>query len=89
MSVEFIGLPNIVAGKSIIREFIQDDANPQALTEEIQRILTDETYHKTMKQHLADVRHRMGEPGCSGRVAQMAIELSCEHAQQGSPHGRA
>nr|WP_320115671.1 lipid-A-disaccharide synthase [uncultured Desulfuromonas sp.] len=89
VSVEFIGLPNIVAGKSIIREFIQDDANPQALTEEIQRILNDETYHKTMKQHLADVRHRMGEPGCSGRVAQMAIELSCEHAQQGSPHGRA
>ncbi|WP_321531192.1 lipid-A-disaccharide synthase [uncultured Desulfuromonas sp.] len=89
VSVEFIGLPNIVAGKSVVREFIQDDANPQALSDEIKRILDDEAYHQTMKQHLAEVRHRMGEPGCSGRVAEMAIELSCEHAQQGSSHGRA
>jgi len=89
VSVEFIGLPNIVAGKSVVREFIQDDANPQALFEEVQRILMDDAYHQTMKQNLAEVRHRMGEPGCSGRVAEMAIELSCDHAQQGSVDGRA
>lgn len=87
VSVEFIGLPNIVAGKSVIREFIQDEANPQALFDELHRILSDDTYHQTMKQNLAEVRHRMGEPGCSGRVAEMAIELSCEHAQQRRIHG--
>nr|WP_320048172.1 lipid-A-disaccharide synthase [uncultured Desulfuromonas sp.] len=89
VSVEFIGLPNIVAGKSVVREFIQDDANPQALFEEVQKILSDDQYHQTMKQNLADVRHRMGEPGCSSRVAEMASGLSCQHVQKRSLHGRA
>ena len=77
VSVEHIGLPNIVAGKTIVREFVQDSANPQSLFTEMDCILTDENYCQQMRDNLAAVKEKMGDPGCSERVARMAIELSC------------
>ncbi|MEA3465295.1 MAG: lipid-A-disaccharide synthase [Thermodesulfobacteriota bacterium] len=81
VAVEHVGLPNIVAGKTIVREFIQQEANPQTLFTEMDRILTDEHYRQQMKINLAAVKDKMGEPGCSHRVAQMAIDLSCSTTQ--------
>ena len=77
VSVEHIGLPNIVAGKTIVKEFIQDEANPQTLFTEMDRILTDENYCQQMRNNLAAVKDKMGDPGCSERVAKMAMVLSC------------
>jgi lipid-A-disaccharide synthase len=78
VSVEHIGLPNIVAGKTVVQEFIQEAANPHVLFAEIDKILTNETYRQKMHQELSAVREKMGDAGCSKRVAQMAIELSCK-----------
>lgn len=82
VSVEHFGLPNIVAGKTIVREYVQDEASPLTLFNEVDKILTDESYRNEMKQNLSHVKTKMGEPGCSTRVAQMVIELSC-----GTQHG--
>ncbi|MBW2187033.1 MAG: lipid-A-disaccharide synthase [Deltaproteobacteria bacterium] len=76
VSVEHFGLPNIVAGKTIVREYVQDEASPLTLFNEVDKILTDESYRNEMKQNLSHVKTKMGEPGCSTRVAQMVIELS-------------
>ncbi|OQY18649.1 MAG: lipid-A-disaccharide synthase [Desulfobacteraceae bacterium 4572_35.1] len=81
VSVEYVGLPNIVAGKGIVREFIQDEATPATLFAEMNKIITDSEYCQQMKKELLEVKEKMGEPGCSRRVAQMAIELSCLHQQ--------
>ncbi len=76
IKVPFIGLANIVAGKGVVREFIQDDATAEALSAEIIRILDDGPYNRQIREGLATVRERMGEGGCSLRVARMASELS-------------
>jgi lipid-A-disaccharide synthase len=81
ISVEHFGLPNIVAGKRIVQEYVQDEANPQTLFSEINRIIVDEEYARQMKEELYVIQQKMGDPGCSGRVAQMAIELSCRSDQ--------
>lgn len=76
VKVPFIGLVNIVAGESVAREFIQHEATPENLSAELLRLLRDGDYAARMREQLSRVRERMGEPGCSGRVALMASEMS-------------
>lgn len=82
VAVEHIGLPNIVAGKTIVQEYIQDAAIPQALFAEVEKILTDDVYCLEMKNNLSAVKTKMGDPGCSTRVAQMVSELSLRPHQK-------
>lgn len=74
--LEYIGLANIVAGRGVVREFLQEQADPDNIAEEVLRILLDEDYRQGIKEGLADIRAKMGEPGCSARVAHIASEMS-------------
>lgn len=76
IKVPHIGLANIVAGEGVVREFIQEEASPDAVAEEVARILQDDEYRLRIRQGLAKVRERIGESGCSERVARMASEMS-------------
>lgn len=76
VKVPFAGLANIVAGREVAREFIQDAATPEALAGEILRILNEDDYAETLRQGLAAVRANIGPPGCSVRVARMASAMS-------------
>lgn len=71
----FIGLPNIIAGKLIIKELIQHQANPQELSEEICRILDDSQYAQTIRDELFLVKQQLGEGGGSLHMAQLAQEM--------------
>ena len=73
--IPLVGLPNIVAGKEITREFIQDAADPVVLAGELGRLLDDRTYFATVADNLAGVKERLGTPGCSGRVAGLIREM--------------
>jgi lipid-A-disaccharide synthase len=76
IKIEYAGLTNIVAGRGIVREFIQDDAHPEKMCEEMLRLLDDRKYIATMCHDLQQVRELLGEPGCSVRVADMAAEMT-------------
>lgn len=76
VNVAHIGLVNIVAGKDVVREFIQEQASPENLSAEMLRMIDDARYRDKMLLDLQDVQQKMGEPGCSGRVARMASEMS-------------
>lgn len=75
IKVPYVGLPNIVAGKKIVREFIQNDASPDAICKEILRLLTEEAYAAQARKDLAEVGLLLGRPGCSERVANMVAEM--------------
>jgi|LGOV01.1.fsa_nt_gb lipid-A-disaccharide synthase len=76
VNLTHVGLPNIVAGREVVREFIQLQATAEPVAEELIKILTDAEYQGTLRQGLDQVRRCMGDPGCSQRVAQMVSELS-------------
>ena len=78
IKIEYAGLTNIVAGRGIVREFIQDAAEPAAMCHEILRLLEDQEYIEIMHQNLAEVRQLLGEPGCSVKVAAIAAEMCAE-----------
>jgi len=71
----FIGLPNIVAGKSIVREFIQHEATANNLAIEVGRILTDQDYRETMQENLQAVKQQLGQGGGSKNMALLALEM--------------
>ncbi|MBW6509510.1 MAG: lipid-A-disaccharide synthase [Desulfuromonadales bacterium] len=75
IKIPYAGLPNIIAGREIVREFIQDDSDPEALKAEMLRLLNDPPYNQQVRDDLALVRKRLGAPGCSGRVADMVADM--------------
>ena len=53
VKIPYYSLPNIIAGKKVIRELIQADATPEHLAAEIERLMDYETAHIQMLQHLS------------------------------------
>ena len=76
IKVPFVGLPNIIAGREVAREFIQDAADPQVLGAELNAILANPAHAAALRQGLLLVKEKIGPGGCSQRVAQMAVEMS-------------
>ena len=75
IKIPYAGLPNIIADREIVREFIQDDAQPDALKAEMLRLLNDQSYVQQVRDDLSLVRKRLGAPGCSARVADMVADM--------------
>lgn len=71
----FIGLPNIIAGKGIVKELIQEEANAGNLANEITRILNDSDYRQSMIDELDAVKTKLGAGGGSSSMAQLALEM--------------
>ncbi|MFA7406081.1 MAG: lipid-A-disaccharide synthase [Pelobacteraceae bacterium] len=75
VKIDNIGLCNIVAGETVVRELIQEQANPVTIAAEIERVLTDQTYHATITRKLGEVRAKLGQGGASVLVARLALGL--------------
>lgn len=73
--IEHIGLCNIVAGRSLVKELIQEQANPGAIAAEITRIITDAAYRTAMTAELATIREKLGGGGAAARTASLALEI--------------
>lgn len=75
IKVPCIGLPNILAGRTIVRELIQQQANPSNIAGEIARLLDDGDYAERMREELRHVTELLGSGGGSARLARLAAEL--------------
>lgn len=75
VSLKLIGLVNIISGKEIVKEFIQQNAIPADITVEALRLLNDKEYYDTMKHELSLVRQQLGGGNGSRNVAQLAFDM--------------
>ena len=75
VKIDNIGLVNIVAEKEIVKEFIQNQAQPQFIADEIHKILSDEAYRNNMKNELNKVRDKLGKTGGAKNMAELALEM--------------
>ena len=73
--VKWIGLVNLVAGRTLVPELIQKEARGERIAEEALKILEDEPYRRGMIEGLAEVKQRLGSPGAAERVARMAMDM--------------
>lgn len=61
--VPHLGMANLLAGKEIVKEFIQQDATPSALASEALLLLDNSTYRATMRANFGKVREKLTAPG--------------------------
>ena len=74
-----IGLPNIVAGRRIVPELLQDDVNPEAIAAETVRLLIDGEARRQVLADLEEVHTKLGETGAVNRVAEVILEVAGEN----------
>jgi len=72
--VKNIGLVNIVAGKTIVPEFIQHRATPESLAGKALEILRNGERMNSMRKELAALRKKLGTAGASKRVARHVLQ---------------
>jgi lipid-A-disaccharide synthase len=75
ISIKFIGLPNILAGKGIVREFIQQDAHADNIALEIGKIVKDQDYANQIREDLRKVKELLGDGGGLAKLARLAKEM--------------
>lgn len=74
INIPDIGLPNIVAGKHILPELLQENFTADKVAAEALALLEPARFAQ-LQQDLAYVKQRLGEPGAVGRVAQVILDV--------------
>jgi len=75
VKLDTIALANLVAGRPVVPEFIQGEFTPERVADALFDVLNDGGARDAQIRGLAEVREKLGGPGCGRRVAEMAIEL--------------
>ncbi len=70
-----IGLPNIVAGRQIEPELLQDDCTPENIAATALKMLEPERFAQ-LQRDLQEVKEKLGEPGAVKRVAELVLRMA-------------
>ena len=77
INIPNIGLPNIVAGRQILPELLQEDFTPANVANTAVELLAPER-RPQLEADLAFMKARLGEPGAVKRVAQLILRIAEE-----------
>ncbi len=69
-----IGLPNLIAGRQIVPEFVQNDARPQLIADETRRFLEQPELMERQRLELRRIKNQLGESGVADRVARLVLQ---------------
>lgn len=69
--VSRIGLPNLVAGETVVPELIQRDARPDVMARELGALLADRERRDRIARRLRSLRERLAGPGPSEAVVDL------------------
>jgi lipid-A-disaccharide synthase len=75
INTPFVGMPNLIAGKEIAPELLQDDLNGERLSKEIVEFLSNPERLRQSREDLAAVRAKLGEANASERAARKILDL--------------
>jgi lipid-A-disaccharide synthase len=82
VKIPYIGLVNVVAGREVAPEFVQDALVPTRVADTLAELLDPRSPRRAaMIAELERVRASLGEPGAAERVARMVTSLAESAAQ--------
>ena len=81
VEIPHIGLPNIVAGRLIEPELLQDDCTPVKIAGTVLELLEPERFAQ-LQRDLQEVKEKLGEPGAVKRVAELVLRMAGENRRE-------
>ena len=75
IQVEYLAMPNLLAGEAVFPEFIQDDATPLNLADAVVELLRLPEQRAAVQRKLAAVIATLGGPGATRRAATAVLRL--------------
>lgn len=73
IKIRFISLVNLIMDRGVVKELIQQDCNPDTISDELKLILKDPRYRHEMLDNYRSLSVKMGKPGASARTAEMIV----------------
>ena len=74
VSVKYLGMPNLLAGKEVVPEFIQYRAKPGAIVKAMQPLIENANAREQMISQFDVIIPKLGDSGASERAARAIIE---------------
>jgi lipid-A-disaccharide synthase len=87
VNVDFLGMPNLLAGKEVVPEFIQHEAKPDAIVKAVRLLMEDSPARARMISDFDATTSKLGGTGASERAAQAILEELKERRSPDRPGG--
>ena len=75
LRIPYVSLCNIVAGKKIVPELLQQEANVPNLLRESYRLLEDKNHYLSMKNQLLTINSKLSTTNTANNVAHIALQM--------------
>jgi lipid-A-disaccharide synthase len=76
LAVKYISLVNILSGREVVTELLQDRANPEEIIRQLKKIMFDAKYREDMLDSLRSVKKPFLGKNASTRVAGIVTEMA-------------
>jgi len=75
IKVDHISLVNLIAGREVVPELIQQEATPDRIAAGVRELIVNEKVSQKMRDSYAELRGKLGTPGASRRTAGIACGM--------------
>ena len=74
VNVDYLGMPNLLAGKEVVPEFVQHEAKPNVIVKVVRSLMKDAEVRNRMISEFDATVPKLGGSGASDRAARAIIE---------------
>jgi len=74
LKTQHVSIVNLIAGRRIVPELLQNEVRPDKIGAELERILMDDGEKERMIEDLKAVRGALGQPGAGRRAAELLLQ---------------
>jgi lipid-A-disaccharide synthase len=74
VNVKYLGMPNVLADKEVVPEFIQHRAKPDAIEKTVLQLIDNPTARDRMISEFDRIVAKLGEGGASEKAARAIVE---------------
>lgn len=71
VKIKYIGLPNIIAGKQVIEELLQEECNSLQIANKTLEYLSNTYLYEKVKEELKSVKLKLGQEGALHRISKV------------------
>lgn len=74
LKTKHLGMPNVLAGREIIPEFIQHEARPDIISKAVLKLMNDQAERGAMISEFDAIIAKLGETGASAKAARVILD---------------